>query len=338
MRCYKIVVGGKTLFELNDKNPIAPRIRYQIQSFADNQGLAFIDVFNVEFSRFSGGAKALLDKEIEFHAWIEATPMNKLLGYKKELNTLIYKGYIINVIPNYNFGESTCITLALNQSPGSKKQDKKEVKKEKIVFSVKKGQVVAHEAQRVLRKLYPNLSIDIAKMQEMTILSLIAKTNLNQTISKVDDLIAVLNNMKFGKDNKNYLQIYRNNTQKITIALNDFSKTDIPLAYDFSISAYDLLEQPQYIDYQTIQLSVRPSGKYQITKTLRIPQTIAFNVSAISTRVPYYSEANGDYSNKLFFSGNFLIKEIWHIGDTHNIQAQQWATNIKAVSLNNTQL
>lgn len=144
--------------------------------------------------------------------------------------------------------------------------------------------------------------------------------------------------MKFGKDNKNYLQIYRNNTQKITIALNDFSKTDIPLAYDFSISAYDLLEQPQYIDYQTIQLSVRPSGKYQITKTLRIPQTIAFNVSAISTRVPYYSEANGDYSNKLFFSGNFLIKEIWHIGDTHNIQAQQWATNIKAVALNNTQL
>ena len=49
MRCYKIVVGGKTLFELNDKNPIAPRIRYQIQSFEDNKGLAFIDVFNVEF-------------------------------------------------------------------------------------------------------------------------------------------------------------------------------------------------------------------------------------------------------------------------------------------------
>ena len=331
MRCYKILINGKVLFELNAKNPIAPRIRFQIQNYEDNYSLAFIDIFNVEFSRFSGGSKALLDKQLELHAWIEATPMNKAIGYKKELNTLIYKDYITNVIPNYNFGESTCITLALGQKT---KSDEKQLKKEKLVFKVSKGQVIAHEAQRILRRLYPNSSVNILKTQEPTILSLIAKTNLSPIINNVDDLISTLKGIKFGKDNSNHLTIYGTSTQEIIIGLNDLSVNNIPLFYDFAVSDYELLEQPQYIDYSTIQISTRISGKYKTSKTLRLPQNMAFNVSAISSKVPHYSDQSGDFSNKLFFSGSFNIIEIWHIGDTHNIQAQQWATNIKAVVKN----
>lgn len=328
MRCYKILVNNKVLFELNKTNLYAPRIRFQIQAFKDNYGLAFIDIFNIELSNFTGGAKALLNKSIELYAWIESTPMNQLIGYKKELNTCIYKGYVGNVIPNYNFGKETCLTIAMIQK--DIKANKK-IESQKILFKVSKGSLVVSEVKRVLSLLYPNSKVSVAMTQMQSIYSFISKITMQQVIDSIDSLINLLQNFK---NNNNYLRIYKGVYNELIIGLNDFKDNDLPLYYDFNINATDLLEQPQFLDYNTIQLSTRISGKYQPCKTLRLPNNMALNISSISTRVPYFSDA-GDLFNKLFFNGNFIINEVWHIGDSHNIQAQQWATNLKATCLLN---
>lgn len=322
MRCYKIVINGKTLFELNDKSFIAPRIRFNIQTFDGQDATAILEVYNVDFKYFVNN-KSLINKELELHAWIQQTPMNKNIGYTDEKgNTLIYRGLIENIVPNYNYSESTCLTFLL--SAINKKKEKAE---KKVFLNFKKDTFILNEINSALKKLYPNMIISNSASKAKTLRRFLTKANMQTEVKSVSDIQKVLNNIKLN-NTEEHIQIYNDGKKRFIISTNKLNESDVLLS-DYSIKAYDLLEQPQYIDLNTIQLSLRICGRYKVNDTFVIPNTIAFNISSISSSV---FNKNYDYAKKVFFSGIFQINKVWHIGDTHNIQAQQWATNIEAVT------
>lgn len=324
MRCYKIIIGGKTLFELHNKNPIAPRIRFDIRTYDSETALAYLEIYNIDLKYFLGNI-AWLNKSIELHAWIEQTPMTRIIGYKGDLNTLIYKGFISNIIPNYNLGDSTCVTIAMQ---GTKIQTKKDTQKLFLTFT--KDMPILNEVKRVLKALLPDTSILISATKAKTLNTFIVKATMQTEIKTIHDVTKVLETIQ-NKD-KEYITIYKDGKKGYIIGTNALDESDIPALANYSLKECDFLEQPQYIDTTTLQLSLRISGRYKTNDVIRIPNTATFNVSTISQNLPQFS-SGADFREKLFFSGNFTINKVWHIGDTHNIQAQQWATNIEAVRL-----
>lgn len=325
MRCYKIVVGGKTLFELNGKNPIAPRIRFDIRTYRDQDALAVLEIYNLDFKYFVGN-KSLINKELELHAWIAQTPMTRNIGYTNESsNTLIYRGKILNLVPNYNLGESTCLTILLGTAPKIEKKAEK-----KVFLNFKKDIFILNEITSALKKLYPDMIISSSASKAKTLRQFLVKANMQTEVKDINDIQKVLDTIKLN-NTKEHIQIYNDGKNRLIIGTNVLSESDVTLP-NYSIRVYDLLEQPQYIQNEAIQLSLRISGKYKILDTFLIPNNIAFNISSISSSV--YNQ-NYDYSQKVFFSGLFQINKVWHVGDTHNIQAQQWATNIEATPVHN---
>lgn len=294
MRFYKIVIDGKPIIELNEKNPYAPRITFDFRQFEGNEiPNSIVSVFNVGIS-FLGDLKKFEGKKFELYAGIKNQTILKKAGVSEIKNNLIGYGYIATASANPNLGKENQINFLLR--PSSVVSDKV------FLLEIEKGDLLKDKLKQAIQSIYLESIVEIGG------LSIQSKVKEKIKIAGISDLTPFLV--------KNKLRIFR--TTKGFLICDDNYK-----AQGRILNPQDFLEKPSQIRTATIQLSLHMRGDLQIGSIITIPAKI---FATIPPQTKFILAKPNSY-----IQGTYKIIKIWHMGDSRGIGAQSWATNIEAI-------
>lgn len=313
MRYYKLQIDTITIFELNEKNPYAPRLRFNIQFInSELPTLSYIEIFNVDFAYFKN-PKQFIGKEIKLFAGMKETKLNGLFGYKNKIpESLVYKAYINNVITNWNVGESTSVVFATGP------KIKENSKKKPFLLNIKVGDNLVSKYKECIKYFYENPIIkDLTEIYT-------AINPIKVEINNLSELSAITKSIKL-KNSKEYITINHDLSGFYFDLINAERYNTSGL---INIEPYMLLEQPQFITDTKIQLSLILNSMFSQNKLITFSNNNIMNLSSILNSNTRQSDV--PLSPKMIISGKYRIVSVWHIGDSVDMNPQAWATNIES--------
>lgn len=294
MRFYKIVIDEKPIIELNQGNPYAPRITFDLRQFEGNEiPNAIITIYNVGIS-FLGDLKKFEGKKFELYAGIKNQTLLQKAGVSEIKNNLIGYGYVATASANPNLGKDNQINFLLR--PSNALNDKV------FLLELDIGEELKDKVKQALQNIYTDCIVEIGG------LSIQSKAKEKIKVAGIGDLTPLLI--------KNKIQIFR--TTKGFLIADDSYK-----AGDRVINPQDFLEKPSQVRTSTIQASFHLRGDFKIGSVITIPSKI---FATIPPQTKFILAKPNSY-----IQGRYKIIKIWHIGDSRGMGAQSWATNIEAI-------
>lgn len=298
MRFYKILIDGKPLFELNDKNPFAPRISFELKQFEGSEvPNNIISIYNVGIE-FFGVLKKFIGKKFELYAGIKNQTLLNLYGVTEIKNNLIAYGYIaeINANPNYSRTENQVFIVL---RPSAKVAD------DPFLLELKAGDNLKEKLKQSLQAIYSDVIVDIGG------LSVLAKVKEKIKILNLAELqeVAKKNGIVIGRTTKGFLI--------------DDEESEI-IATPRTLKPQDFLEVPSQIRTSTIQATLMLRGDLSLFSTIKIPEEMFATIPLQTKFILAKPQA--------YIKGNYKIVKIWHVGDSRNKGSQSWATNIEAIA------
>lgn len=294
MRFYKIVIDGKPIIELNQENPYAPRITFDLRQFEGNEiPNAIITIYNVGIS-FLGDLKKFEGKKFELYAGIKNQTLLQKAGVSEIKNNLIGYGYVATASANPNLGKDNQINFLLR--PSSALNDKT------FLLELKAGDNLKDKIKQALQSIYTDCIVELGG------LNMQSKGKEKIKVAGIGDLTPLLIKSK--------IQIYR--TTKGFLIADDSYKAEARV-----INPQDFLEKPSQIRTSTIQASFHMRGDFKIGSVITIPSKI---FATIPPQTKFILAKPNSY-----IQGRYKIVKIWHIGDSRGVGAQSWATNIEAI-------
>ena len=180
------------------------------------------------------------------------------------------------------------------------------------VLDWKKGQPLSGPLQQTLQQMFPRASI------KMNIGSIVAPQDMQGYHGSVGQLATFVRRMS--------QQIVGNNTEGVSIVpfgdtVNVFDDTYQPQGGQ--IRYVDLIGQPTWIEFNTIQVKVVMRGDIHLGDTITMPEgSIALGQLTA-----------GDQSNAISFQGSFKVSSIRHVGHFRQPDGGAWCSIIQAVSV-----
>lgn len=329
MRYYKLEIQDIATFELNDEKPYAPNIKFNIYTYDGGNTIQnFIQLINLPLEYFKD-PKPFINKTITLMAGMKKTPLNATFGYKENKgNDLIFRGFIHNVISHWNVGHGNMVNFIAGKEP----LDIKGSEIKPFNLHIKKGDDLVEKFYEAIKSLYPKVNLEKPSFR------LESQEKIQEQVKSIDKIASIA---KATKSNNKHLEIIANvNGYKIMMfETKDNGKTasseqirESKKASAIEIQPYMLLEMPKYISLNTCQFSIILNPSFQLNNLVKIPDSVVINnASQLSEYRAYTGKDNDKITSQLYFNGNFLITKIWHMGDSRNINPQQWATNFEAL-------
>lgn len=299
--------NNKLSFVLNEKNPYAIRITFNIQNFSDagTYTPSVLTLYNAPTAFFTC-AQTLVGATVTVKAGIKQSTFTNKLNLTMSNNDTLYIGNVARVVPNYS-GKDPSVAILLGSF----------IDKEGIscIEALEKGGKVADYIKKVLNKLYNSVSVTIDESAESVTLE--DKQTYQSKFASLPEVTAFADkfNLKLSIAS-NRVTIYKA-TKQVSNAIQPFK----PKAQDF-------LSQPEMQNLTDIQCLFALRGD------LQLQQKIIFDYSLAMSGGSLLDDSNAlagfQNPNAILTSGEFTITGIWHTGDSRNSSAEAWATTISA--------
>lgn len=303
MRYYKIYVDGKLFASqgVDEHNGIS--IKFNInQILTRNNPNTQIELYNVSSSLFSSNAD-LVGKQISIFAGLEGY----LPTVNKKQRGLIFTGYISGQYSSWS-GNTTIATLICNPFSIA-------LKDSSFLIEIKKGEAVVNSFKKMLD------SNNIPSVLSIKSLQKIAKSN-NKFISK--NLYEMLK--YFEKEHGIYSYT---GTEGLIISLLE-EKNIIP---PIEIKDIDMVGQPEANGLGQIVFTLQLRADLNIGNTISSNALSWLNIGGAGggLNVGYFNGKEGKDNLFRFFTGDFLITQIRHVGDSRNSSSNAWTTIVECV-------
>lgn len=294
MRFYKIIIDGSPILELNENNPYAPRITFDLRQFEGNEiPNSIITIYNVGIS-FLGDLKKFEGKKFELYAGIKNQTILKKIGVSDVKNNLIGYGFIATASANPNLGLENQINFVLR--PSNTMSD------EVFLLELEIGDNLKEKIKQAIKSIYTDAIVEIGG------LNIQSKFSEKIKVAGISDLDNILK--------KNKIKVYRT-TKGFLIADDTYKEVERVL------NPQDFLEKPSQIRTSTIIASFHMRGDFKIGSIINIPTKI---FATIPPQTKFILAKPNSY-----IQGRYRVIKIWHLGDSRGKDSQSWATNIEAI-------
>lgn len=98
-----------------------------------------------------------------------------------------------------------------------------------------------------------------------------------------------------------------------------------------TIAGWDLIGQPTWIDFNTVSFKIPMRGDISIADRVTLPRSLTSGpagVLALSN-----NSRNKAFMNNSFFTGDFQVKSVRHVGDFRNPSGDAWVTIVEAIGI-----
>lgn len=309
------------VWELSASNPIAPRIEFAIQSYANTQGVCFIKLYNPPLSFVKNGA-LLKDKYIYLEAGLKTSTITKKQGIKSPNDYTIFKGKIFSLQTAY---EGTELITSFYCDPQSPRAYEKS-------FNIESNQKVAEVFKKQFESYYKHYNYTNVKVSIDKGASDIINKNEQSLQFKPDDKEAS-NYLAFLRKKMRDFELgltFNNQNQTLYIikdSMEDSSDIVTPLQ-TIECEASEFVEQPKWETIEQVTFLMHLNSKYRVDSVLKIPAQVVFNGGGILTNNQNVGLAGQNLA--ITDAGDFKITGVEHIGNSRDISASNWATKIIA--------
>lgn len=303
-------VKDKIHFVLDEINPYAMRITFNIQHFSDASVYipSVLTLYNAPTAFFGQSGQALVGSSVVFKAGIRPSVYTSKLELTTEVNTILYVGNVARVVPQYS-GKDPSVAILL----GSFTTKSSGIQ----VEAIEKGGLIGEYVKKILLKLYPTLSVIIDESAKDKTLQ--DKQTYQNRFSKLEEVVSFAN--KFGLK----LAVWHNNV-KIYDPYSKKKSTDVA---PFTPKEQDFLTQVEMQSLTEAQCVFALNASLQLGQKINFPSEMAVNVGSLTSDTGPLAGINN--INALLTSGDFTITGIWHTGDSRNSSAEAWATTVSVV-------
>lgn len=328
MRWYRLKIGneiyegGKSSLLKNLVSSSASlNISFNISIFENNATsiLGTLQIYNASLQWYlQTQSKKGLDIEL-YAGFSENSPFVTKMNYSKDFNNLLLKGEVQNIIGDFSGIQSvvtiyfipyakdttTALDLKLVISDNDKPAQK--------VMDYLNNNKALSENGRLAIKFYAS---DEAKKQIY---------NGSDTQIKGDSLASFLESFrKMPMKNYNFKYIFTNHKEcKIHGGLSEFSGAT------YAINSNDFIKQPETIDFAgSLQCILKLSPSYKVGDKIKIKGVLP-SLQSVSTSIKTLSPTQD--TTKLFFTGEYQITSINHIGEFYNVAPDSWTTQLVCV-------
>lgn len=298
MRFYDLKLNGMSLAKLDEKNPGAIRLTFQLQVTSGAEvPNAMVTLYNVDRS-FFGDTTKFFNNKVELFAGIKNTPLTARQGIIPPSQNLILSGYLDNVIPNANEPDGgNSFTLMIQGSPRSPNTENG------VLMEINSGDSLKDKIKTAINSLYPLANVKVEGIPSLA----------TQKEKMIFENIKAIKDYAFKRD----IALF---TTKDGYLITD----DKALSNVIVLKSTDFLEQPSQQNVDLYRFSLQLRADIDINTTISIPSNLLLT-NDISLNFL------GQGTAKTYIQGMFKVVSIWHIGDSRNISADSWATNIEAV-------
>lgn len=303
-------VRDKLHFVLDETNPYAMRVTFNIQHFSDAAVYvpSVLTLYNAPTAFFGQSGQALVGASVVVKAGIRPSVYTSKLNLTTEVNTLLYVGNVARVVPQYT-GKDPSVAILL----GSFTTESSGVQ----IEALEKGGSISEYIKKILLKLYPTISVIIDDSAKSKTLQ--DKQTYQNKFSKLEEVSQFAD--KFGLK----LAVWSNSV-KIYDPYSKKKNTDVA---PFIPKEQDFLTQPEMQSLTEVQCVFALNASLQLGQLINFPSNMAVNAGSLtSDPSPLAGISN---TNALLTSGDFTITGIWHTGDSRNSSAEAWATTVSAV-------
>lgn len=313
MRYYYLKIDGKIICKLDEKNPIAPRLVFNIANFGNlgDSRPSNITLYNMPTSLFTQ-AESYKGKTIELRAGIKATGFSKIQGLKSTETDIIYLGKIENVVTAW-WGKETYITFLIN-SLGKADQAK-------FVAQIDRGDSIATKIKDLIDKYLQGLNYNVTiDANAQDVLSPTTSTIPLQPSKEQMAGLRYFNDflLKFGL-------IMSLKGQNIIIRKLDELPTQ---SGSNQIDAVELITQPVFEKIDVIKIEVALNPKYTLLSKVALPANIPLAPSEDLSSADAGGIIRADTKGSLLSKGTYLITSVMHLGDSRNSDVESWATSM----------
>lgn len=303
---------NKLHFRLDESNPYALRVTFNIQHFGDAGTYipSVLTIYNPPTAFFTC-ADALVGSTVTFKAGLKSSIYTKKLDLTLSNNDTLYIGNVARVVPNY-VGKEPSVAILLGSFI--------DIKGVSCIEALEKGGKVGEYIKKVLLKLYPSLSVTIAESAESVTLE--DKQTYQSTFSSLNEITAFADGFKLK------LAVSSNKVVIYNPSQGGFSNAD-----SFIPKSQDFLSQPEMQNLTDVQCVFALRGDLQLSQKILFNYNLAMNGGSLMDDSNALAGFNNN--NAIITSGEYTITGIWHTGDSRNSSAEAWATTISATKPEN---
>ena len=293
---YTSFVNGRSL-------PGALNIEFDIPvvPFATPMGGVYIRVWGVSLQEIAQSSQLNGAGAAIYAGMAPGLPLANSLAGKRGL---IAQGFVFQAFGNW-INTSQSLDLIIYPGTGTNESPKN------IVLNWKAGTPLAPALRSTLAVAYPNAKIEIAISADL--------------VPPGDQVGAYATIEQFAEWLKGYTTNllkgdYRGVDLKIdgtSISAYDGSTPGTPILINF----YDLVGQPTWIDFATVQFKCPIRADLQVNSYVKMPPALA------TTQAGSFSQ----FRDKSTFSGTFQIVQVRHVGNFRQPEAEAWTTTYDAI-------
>ncbi|HDZ5057809.1 TPA: hypothetical protein RTG63_001672 [Campylobacter jejuni] len=311
MRYYTLLIDNQPIAKLNSKNPIAPRLVFNLGNYGD---IAYskpssITLYNLPTSFFTNIDK-FRNKIVHLMGGISSEGFSKVQGLTSTQTDTLYLGKVDNIVTSWQ-GRETIVTFLIN-SIGK-------VNNAKFVTQIDRGDRVADKVKQLIDKYLEgkNYSVKIDTSATNITANSLATVPLKPTKDTIEGL-RYFNSVltKFGLN----LAV---SGQNLTIRkIDDFSISK----GEITILAEELLTQPvaEAIDLVKIEIALNPG--IMLFSKIKLPPNIPLAPSEDLSSAGIGQLIRTDVKGNLIMKGTYVVINVIHSGDSRNTDVSSWST------------
>lgn len=321
MRFYSLEIDGVTWFKLDEKNASALRLVFNISNYNEyspSSNLNFITLYNTPLS-FIKAAKSFEKKRVKLKAGLKSLGFSSKI-YKgfNSLSDTLFEGSISSVFTQFNSKE-VATTFLLGEL-------EQYVLAEDYEYQINADNPIANEVKNALLDMFKikGLSVTVdpntLSVKSQTTQTLKIKPSKNSPLQAVTAFC-----LKYGL----VLSI-----SGLDIRIHKKDKTSQNSLVTHYLKTTDFLAQPQYENLSQVSMSLVMNPALTIGQTIIIPPEVTLNAEAFINDISQLSAVATLQNNKplSLIGGIFEIVQVNHVGDSRSSAAENWGTQILAIS------
>lgn len=181
-----------------------------------------------------------------------------------------------------------------------------------LVINWKAGMQLGDAINATLKTAFPALKVTTSISQNLILAH--DEPGVHQSLAQFAGYINAVSRAIVGGAYSGVRMLIRDNA----IFVYDGTTTTTPKKIVFT----DLIGQPTWIDFATIQLQCVMRADIQVGDYISLPQA----------QVTTTAQSNSQYRNSLVFQGTFLVSRVRHVGNFRQPDGASWVTVIDAVT------
>lgn len=306
--------------ELNEKNPYALGIKFNIQSFYDSSTYtpSSLQIINPPTEFFSQ-SRGLVGMNISITAGIKQSIFTKKLDLTPSTNDLLWTGIIARAIPQWS-GINPSVSLLLTNTLID---NNSEENNGNYICKIEKGEIIADGIKNTLNEMFPKVQVEIN--EDAKSITLADKQTNQREIKNFRELSNFASQLNLGLAVESNKVIIYSTKEGYEIKKTPF----MPKPQDF-------LSQPEWQNDSTIQCSFGMRGDLSLRQIIKMPSMVSNASALLGSGDSTGSLAGISNANAVILSNEeFKITGIWHSGDSRNSGALAWATTISATNETN---